>query len=248
MPKPPFQSAGQPGQPVVVSGSELAGRWPTMYHGIELFHPSSQVVPVQDVPRAWQRRQLPLAKLNLTVGEDLHRAVVLAESSQDTSHALVRVWIHGSNERHAALTNVHAHGSAGDDLERFLLVGVAEPQVSAVQTNRGDVRSARHARPPLAGARAPGHPVGVRCAACALAPCLARWLRPPEATAPATRMTGHRESWRPSGSGRTPTLPTASAGGERRFQRGQSTRSAATSVLVRQPGQTGCGSGLRGNP
>ncbi|PSL80209.1 hypothetical protein C7T35_33680 [Variovorax sp. WS11] len=116
-----------------------------MYHGIELFHPSSQVVPVQDVPRARQRGQLPLAKLNLTVGEDLHRAVVLAESSQDTSHALVRVWIHSSNERHAALTNVHAHGSAGDDLERFLLVGVAKPQVAAVQTNRGDVRFARHA-------------------------------------------------------------------------------------------------------
>ena len=67
-----------------------------------------------------------------------------AESSQDTSHAFVRVWIHSSNERHAALTNVHAHGSAGDDLERFLLVGMAQSQVSAIQTNRDDVRFARH--------------------------------------------------------------------------------------------------------
>jgi hypothetical protein len=49
-----------------------------------------------------------------------------------------------SNERHTALTDAGAHGAAGDDLERLLLIRAAKPQGAAVKADRGDVRSALH--------------------------------------------------------------------------------------------------------
>lgn len=123
-----------------------------------------------------QRRELPLAKLDVTIGEHLHPQVLPAERSQDTLHPLVRMFVNRSNECHAALTDAGAHGPAGDHLARFLLIGVAKPKVAAVQPHRGDVRSAAHVDrlwldlEALASSRLPTSSVCRRTVLAALAP------------------------------------------------------------------------------
>ncbi|MDM0053772.1 hypothetical protein [Variovorax sp. J22R115] len=80
-----------------------------MDDSVELAHTLSEVVPVQDMPHTGQRRQLLLAKLHVTVGEDLHRQVVPAKRSDDAAHPRVRMRInrpHGDAAKQAAVVGV----------------------------------------------------------------------------------------------------------------------------------------------
>lgn len=70
------------------------------------------------MPRTGQRRQLQLAKLDVAIGEHLHRQIPPAKSAQNTLHAHVRMFVNRSDEGHTALTDA---GAPGDDPSCFIV-------------------------------------------------------------------------------------------------------------------------------
>lgn len=109
-------------------------------HVAEFGNTGFQVIPVQDVSGVGQGRDLSLAQLSSSIGEDFHACLIGAEMIQHDANTLLEMYVDRLNKCQTALTIITLYRPTCDHFEGLFFIRVAVPQVSSVKANGGSMR------------------------------------------------------------------------------------------------------------